>query len=57
VPSIPSIGMNLVVVSSQEEILPMEEEYVHKQTYLLIEKMQEGVLLTMRYKEMKRYRK
>ncbi len=55
--SIPSVGMNLIVVSSQEQILPMEEGHVHKQTYLLIEKMHEGVFLTMKYKEMKRYRK
>ncbi len=39
VPSIPFVGINLVVMSSQEEILLVEEEHVHKQTYLLIETM------------------
>ncbi len=41
-PSIPTIGINLVVVSSQEEILHVEEEHVHKQTYMLIKTMHEG---------------
>jgi hypothetical protein len=39
VPSIPSIGVNLVVASSQEEILLVEGEQVHEQTYLLIKTM------------------
>jgi hypothetical protein len=33
------VGINLVAMSSQEEILPMEEEHVQEQTYLLAEAM------------------
>jgi hypothetical protein len=42
VPSIPSIGVDLVTTSSQEEILLVEGEQIHEQTYLLIETVQEG---------------
>jgi hypothetical protein len=35
VPSIPSIGINLVTTSSQKEILHVEGEQVHEQAYLL----------------------
>ncbi len=41
-PSIPSMCINLGVVSSQVEILIVEEENVQKQAYLLIEAVWEG---------------
>jgi hypothetical protein len=42
VPSIPSIGVNLVVASSQVEILFVEKEHVQEQAYPLIEEVREG---------------
>ncbi len=41
-PSIPSLGVNLVATLSQVEILYVEEEHVCKQAYPLIEVVHEG---------------
>jgi hypothetical protein len=41
-PSIPSVGVNLVVASSQMEILLVEKEHVQEQTYSLTEVVREG---------------
>jgi hypothetical protein len=42
VPSIPSIGVNLFLGSSQEEFPHKEEEVVLEQAYVVIKAAQEG---------------
>jgi len=42
VPSIPSVGVNLFVGSSQEEFPHKEEEVVLEQAYVVIKVAQEG---------------
>jgi uncharacterized membrane protein len=44
-PSIPSLGVNLVATSSHVEIIPMEKEHVREQAYPLIEVVHEGGVL------------
>ncbi len=41
-PSIPSVGVNLVVASSQMEIILLEKEHVQEQAYSLTEVVREG---------------
>jgi hypothetical protein len=41
-PSLPSLGVNLVTTSSQVEIIHVEEEHVQEQTYPLTKVVQEG---------------
>jgi hypothetical protein len=54
VPLIPSVGVNLVTMLSQVELLLMKEEHVQEQVYPLIEAMQEGGVPHNMCRKMKR---
>jgi len=56
VPSIPSIGVNLVAGSSQEEFPPKEEEVVLEQAYLITKVTRERGIFKMMGRKMNRCR-